>query len=41
VADTASDEVVVALVGKYTTQQDSYLSVISALKHRYVRLLFM
>ena len=32
--DSADDEVVVALVGKYTNQQDSYLSVISSLKHR-------
>jgi CTP synthase len=32
-AEKASDEAVVALVGKYTTQQDSYMSVISSLKH--------
>ena len=31
--DNASDEAVIALVGKYTNQQDSYLSVISSLKH--------
>lgn len=32
-ADNAVDEVSIALVGKYTFQHDSYLSVISALKH--------
>lgn len=32
--DSVRDEVRVALVGKYTTQTDSYLSIISALKHR-------
>ena len=31
--DDASDDVSIALIGKYTSQQDSYLSVISALKH--------
>ena len=31
--DNASEEAVIALVGKYTNQQDSYLSVISSLKH--------
>ena len=31
--DNAQDEAVIALVGKYTNLQDSYLSVISALKH--------
>lgn len=31
--DTAEQEATVALVGKYTHSQDSYLSVISALKH--------
>ena len=31
--DSATDEVSIALIGKYTNQQDSYLSVISALKH--------
>jgi CTP synthase len=31
--DCATDEAVIALVGKYTNQQDSYLSVVSALKH--------
>lgn len=33
VADTAQRPAKVALVGKYTSQLDSYLSVISALKH--------
>lgn len=31
--DCATDDVSIALIGKYTNQQDSYLSVISALKH--------
>jgi CTP synthase len=31
--DSATDDVSIALIGKYTNQQDSYLSVISALKH--------
>ena len=31
--DIATDVVSIALIGKYTHQQDSYLSVISALKH--------
>lgn len=31
--DSAADDAVIALVGKYTNQQDSYLSVVSALKH--------
>ena len=31
--DDATDDVSIALIGKYTSQQDSYLSVISALKH--------
>lgn len=33
VIENAKDVATIALVGKYTTQQDSYLSVISALKH--------
>jgi CTP synthase len=32
--DSASDPVTVALVGKYTEQQDAYLSVVAALRHR-------
>ena len=31
--DNANDEATIALVGKYTNQLDSYLSIISALKH--------
>lgn len=31
--DAAKEEALIALVGKYTNQQDSYMSVVSALKH--------
>lgn len=38
--DSLEDSVKIALVGKYTGLQDSYLSVIKALKHAAVAVAF-